>query len=573
MPPGSPAGELRFGNATWKAASLNAAFSVLLFPALLLGACSGGGGGGGSTDTGPGPVVATGDGSVRVSVQNPFSPNCAGAATGTLYPNAEVEPYLAVNPANSANFIAVWQQDRWSNGSSQGVVTGVSMNSGQSWQIRTVPFSICAGGTAANGGNFARATDPWVTFSPNGVAYQMALSSTGGTFTADSDNAMLVSRSTDGGLTWSTPAILVRDGAQAFNDKNAITADPTDARFVYAVWDRLPAGGGGPAYLARSTDGGLTWEPARSIFDPGVNSQTIGNLVVVLPNGTLVNLFTRIDGGPNNTQSASVAVIRSTDHGATWSAPIRVADMLARGARDPDTGTAIRDGAIIAQMAAGPNGELVAVWQDARFSSGARDGIALSRSTDAGLTWSAPVRVNADAAVQAFTPAVHVRADGTIGVTYFDLRSNTADPATLPTDYWLARSSDGVTWNESRVSGPFNLATAPIATGLFLGDYMALKSVGTTFLPLYVTTTADLTNRNDVFIKMLNLLAGSAEAGAADKVLQAEARLPTYLAPTAPPLKLTAELRQQFHEAIVRAMERRIPGWGERMKRKVVPPG
>ena len=35
----------------------------------------------------------------------------------------------------------------------------------------------------------------------------------------------------------------------------------------------------------------MTWEPARSIYDPGQNDQTIGNQIVVLPDGTLVDLF------------------------------------------------------------------------------------------------------------------------------------------------------------------------------------------------------------------------------------------------------------------------------------------
>ena len=106
---------------------------------------------------------------------------------------------------------------------------------------------------------------------------------------------MLVSRSTDSGQTWSNPSTLIRDGPLFFNDKNTITADPIDANYVYAVWDRLAAAGGGPAIFARTTDGGNTWEGARPIFDPGPRSQTIGNLIVVLPNGALINLFTQLD--------------------------------------------------------------------------------------------------------------------------------------------------------------------------------------------------------------------------------------------------------------------------------------
>src|SRR3954453_18768167 len=49
-------------------------------------------------------------------------PPCNGvpgsAQTGRNYPGTEVEPWVAVNPANQANLIGGWQQDRWTNGGS-----------------------------------------------------------------------------------------------------------------------------------------------------------------------------------------------------------------------------------------------------------------------------------------------------------------------------------------------------------------------------------------------------------------------------------------------------------------------
>jgi hypothetical protein len=524
-----------------------------------LGAC-----GGGSDSPAPAPAPPppppvvlpplAADAPTLISAPSPYAAGCTGeAGAGAPFTNAEVEPYVAVNPGNPNNFVAVWQQDRWATGSANGLMTAMTTNGGASWSRVSVPFSRCAGGTVTNGGDYARATDPWVTIAPDSTAFQMALSTSGASFTASSVNAMLVSRSTDGGLTWSNPVALIRDvGAGFFNDKNTITADPTDARFVYAVWDRLVASGGGPTYFARTTDGGVTWEAARPIYDPSTQSQTIGNVIAVLPNGTVVNLFAQLDtvGGAT---TASLRVVRSFDKGVNWTPATRIADLLSIGARDPENGTAIRDSALIPQIAAAPNGDLWVVWQDARFSGGARDGIALSRSTDGGATWSAPVQVNSAPNVQAFMPSIHVRADGTIGITYYDLRSNTADAATLPTELILARSDNGTTWQENRISTTFDLAIAPFARGLFLGDYQGLASANNVFIPVYVRTSAgDLNNRTDVYAVVANSLAAAAAP-------QARALRATPFRP-AP----DAQFRAQVHENIVRNMDRRIPGWSQR---------
>jgi hypothetical protein len=337
-----------------------------------------------------------GDSRVRASAPSSFAAGCDGTVpSGLLYTNAEVEPMMAVNFANTNNLIGVWQQDRWSNGGAAGLRTGVSQDGGRSWSIAQAPFTRCTGGTAANGGDYSRASDPWIAITPSGVAHQIAIAFNGGTFAAGSQSAVLASRSIDNGLTWSNPTTLIVDGSQFFNDKESISADRYKDGYVYATWDRLTQTAGGPSYFARTINNGATWEPARPIFDPGSRSQTLNNQIVALPppvvNGanTIVDFFTQIDVGANNAQTTRLALIRSTDNGVTWSAPIYVTTITAIGTHDPETGARLRDGATLGSFASGTNGSLVAVWQDARFSPGlTRDGIAFSRSLDGGVTWS-----------------------------------------------------------------------------------------------------------------------------------------------------------------------------------------
>lgn len=451
------------------------------------------------------PRASVGDSQVRVTGLSPFAQGCDQAPmTGTLYAGAEVEPQLAVDPQNASHLIGVWQQDRWSDGGARGLRTGYSFDGGLTWSLAQAAFSRCTGGNAGNGGDFPRASDPWVTIGPDAIAYQIAIAFNGATFAAGSSSAVLASRSIDGGRTWSSPATLIRDASAPFNDKESVTADPLASGYAYATWDRLEPSGHGPSYFARTTDGGTTWEAARPIYDPGGHNQTLNNQIVAAPaaGGVVLNdFFTEFDAAANNVVTHHLALVRSADRGTTWSAPIVVADVRAVGAVDPQDATReIRDAANLGSFAAGPGGLLVAVWQDARFSGGARDGIAFSRSVDGGATWSAPVEINAVTGVQAFLPTVSVRADGTIGVLYYDLRNDTASGATLLADAWLVTSRDGAAWSERHAGGPFDLDLAPtVEGGLFVGDYQGLASANGAFVALFAQTTHDADNRTDIF--------------------------------------------------------------------------
>jgi hypothetical protein len=451
---------------------------------------------------------------VRVSGTSPFAGSHCGLAgqRGRNFLNSEVEPFVDVSPANGKNIIGVWQQDRWSNSASRGNVVGASLDGGQTWKvIKQTKNSLCTGGTQANGGGYERASDPWVTIAPNGNAYLMSLAMDQDPNAHSDPDAMLVSKSTDGGLSWSNSSTLIRDAnPKRFNDKNSITADPNSSRYVYAVWDRIATIGSvlrGPTLFTRTTNGGRSWEEARVIFNPGDFAQTVGNQIAVRPQGELINIFTLIRNvrkpGP---PLLNVSVMRSEDKGRTWSGPIRFERMVNPSVVDPDDGDSVRTGNIIPDIAVDPDsGQLYAVWQDKRFDDGRHASVALSSSTDGGLRWSSAVKVNntptdiPSGNQQAFTPAVEVAQDGTVSVSYYDFRNNTPNTNTLQTDYWVVHchASERVEcsrgWQygaEVRLTkAPFNMERAPVAGGYFLGDYEGLANdeagEGTDFTSLF----------------------------------------------------------------------------------------
>ena len=479
--------------------------------------------------------------SVPVTGASPIAA-CNGdqPGSGTEFVNSEVEPWVAVNPADGPdndgilrdNLIGAWQQDRFNNGGSEGDVTASSRDGGMTWTINpNTKSSKCTGGTAANGGGYERASDPWVDFSPNGTAYLMTLSTDtnpGGFGTHP--HAMLVMRSTDGGATWSDPATLRRDeNPNVFNDKNTLTADPNDSSFAYAVWDRLVSPPGetpsrrafensvafrGPIWFSRTTNGGLTWEPARQIFDVSTLQQTIGNQIVVLPDdaefgGELVNFFDliRIASNRQKTRGFNIAVIRSGDNGATWSKKAAIVDRhftfqgLVIDPDDPNAATRpVRTGDIIPQGTVDPDsGAFYLVFQDARF--GPRSSIAFKQSLDGGRTWSPTIKINKtpeDVPIgnqQAFNPVATVLDDGTIGVRYSDFRNNTPDVATLGTDEFLIHChpatpttcADPDNWgSEVRMTeASYNMRQAPFARGWFVGDYVGMDTDGEDFLAFW----------------------------------------------------------------------------------------
>jgi hypothetical protein len=445
-----------------------------------------------------------------VSGPSPYA-SCTIGGPGTNYVNAEVEPWISVNPTNTSNIVGVWQQDRWSNGGAHGLVAGYSGNGGKNWQETTLPFSVCAPG----GLNYERASDPWDSFGPDGTLYTVSISFN----QSNNNNAVAAATSTDGGKTWGNVRVIIADNEpnfQFFNDKESVTADPVTAGEAYVVWDRLEAPNGnpdanlhtrafkGPAMFSKTVDGGKNWSTPKVIVGfTASNQQTIANQIVVDPrNGTLYDFFDLIMP-PSSPSPYNVAFIKSTNGGDTWTQPQIIANLQTVFVNDPNTGQSIRTGDIIPEPAIDPaTGKLYVVWQDSRFNGGHYDEVALSSSSDGGLTWTAPVRVNTPTGRPAFTPSVHVNSAGTVGVTYYDFRNLTTQTSTLPTDYWFTSSTNGGAsfGNEVHLAGSFDMLTAPYAGGYFVGDYEGLATVGSTFQPFFVqTNSGNTSNPTDVF--------------------------------------------------------------------------
>jgi hypothetical protein len=490
---------------------------------------------------------------VQVAPTDPFASCKPGKQVGTYYPGTQVEPRLAVDPTNPSHMVGVWQQDRWNDGGSFGNVAAVTFDAGKTWTEVAIPgITTCAGGA------YDRGSDPWVSFGPTGTVYVSSLALDGNDDTGVTESAVLVNRSTDGGLTWGPPATIIQSGTGVLNDKEAVTADPHNANLVYVVWDQpdlsFPSSGtGGQTFFSRSTDGGQTWSAPQVIFQSPGSDSSVGHQIVVLPNGTLVDAFNELHFDPSTfTTSYFLDILRSTDGGVTWSQPVVAAQQMTLGVNDPFDLNFVRSGANLPEVAADPaSGNLYAVWEDARFSNNQYESIAFAMSGDGGLTWSAPIQVNqtpvsSAAAVdsQAFTPAVAVNANGTVAVSYYDFRFGDAI-AGAGTDSWAVFGNPGgaggltnpANWgNEQRLTGAsFNLLNAPNASGWFLGDYEGLAATGNSF-EAFFSEAGSTFPQSAIFARQILAPAGGFSAA------QAASANPA----TALPAALSAQPRPQL---------------------------
>src|SRR5438067_2464375 len=191
--------------------------------------------------------------------------------------------------------------------------------------------------------------------------------------------------------------------------------------------------------------------------------------------------------------NAQLAFVKSTAGGSTWTQPHVIAPFNSVGVVDPNTGKAARVGDGLEEVAIDPaTGQLYAVYESStkfdknvKQSSGTSDDeILLVTSADGGASWTGPKVIHTANGLPTFTPTVAVNG-GRVAVTYYDSRNLQAgQTANWPTDYWVEYSTDaGVTWGgEQHIAGSFDLSTASVARGFFLGDYEGLQPSGSGFL-------------------------------------------------------------------------------------------
>jgi hypothetical protein len=391
------------------------------------------------------------------------------------FTNTDSQHQTAVEPdtfVSGSTIVAVSQIGRYFNGGASGTGFATSQNGGTSWTSGALP-GLTVNQTPS--GPYARTTDPVIAYdAADGVwlAQSLALDN------SPSGVALVVNRSTDGGLTWSGPVVSALAGAGEDFDKNWIVCDnhPASPHYgnCYQSWDDF--GDGDRILNNRSTDGGLTWSAPAQTANGAFG---LGGQPVVQPNGTV------IVPASNQFETAIIA-FRSTDGGVSWGNSVTVASVpshnVAGNLRSGPLPSAEIDGA----------GKVYVVWQDCRFRKACRSNdIVTSTSTD-GLAWSPVTRIPLDSlnsGVDHFIPGIGVDTttsgtSGKLALTYYFYRVAKCGTKRTPCQLEVghSQSSDGGTnWSTpTDVAGPFPVTwAADTSQGRMVGDYISTSWMGT----------------------------------------------------------------------------------------------
>jgi hypothetical protein len=246
-----------------------------------------------------------------------------------------------------------------------------------------------------SGGPYDAGGDPAVTFDSQGHAYYAGL----GFNRTSPPSTVAVNRGTfdaSGKLSWSAPTFINQTTSPAtLNDKEWIVADANSASpfrdRVYVTFTRFlfnPHNGRyveSPIMEATSSDGGRSFSTPQIIGGPAIYSQ--GSRPVVGPDGTVYVFF---DGATRLATLDSTYVVKSTDGGATFSAPVQVST-LHEIVSPADTLFRVNS---YPAAAVAPNGDVYANWStEMADANGGHAAAVYSKSTDGGATWSTPTPI------------------------------------------------------------------------------------------------------------------------------------------------------------------------------------
>ena len=334
-----------------------------------------------------------------------------GAPLNTYEPE---EPSIVINPNNTNHILVGSNSNNYY----------FSTNAGLTWQHGFLYSSFGVSG------------DPCVLVDQNGNYYYFHL-------VPDMSRVICQKTNSIGG-SWSNGSYTGVNGTKD-NDKEWAAIDQDNGN-IYVAWAQFDEHGSfntldsSEIQLSRSTDGGLTWSVPVVVSDrkgnaQGSNYSYHAPMPAIGPNNELYVTWMGPEG---------LMFDKSIDGGFTWlQNDINVSGFHINWLVFNVPGVEIVPGfpIISCDLSSGVyNGNIYICWTDQRSGYYDTD-VWLTKSTDAGLSWYPPIRVNDDGPGrhQFFAWMTIDQSNGYLYFVFYDRRNYT----TLQTDVYMARSTDG----------------------------------------------------------------------------------------------------------------------------------
>ena len=379
------------------------------------------------------------------------------------YRGEQIESSLTLGP--SGELVAAWKDSR---GAGTDIYVATSVDAGSTWSSPDV---------RVNSGN----ASAW-QFDP-----AVAVDALGGinvvwSDSRDGDSDIYFARSSDGGLSWTSPDVRINDAAHATGFYPSIALSSSGTILVaWAGESADPLRNDQDIYVARSTDEGATWNaPASVTTGPAAQASAFWPSLAAGPNGSLLIAWSDYRDGPMHVFAA-----RSLDDGITWTDPnVRVSPSTPNQeypwAIVTESGFGVgwidnRNGSLDVYYARSADGatwteapvvtvggpmryelriaadgpRVYAVWQEDRSGFGLWE-VHLARSDDGGGTWSPAVRLpdGPPSRADQTNPSIQVGRNGAAYALWMDHRDRgSIDYPLPPGDVYFSRSTDGgATW-------------------------------------------------------------------------------------------------------------------------------
>ncbi len=411
----------------------------------------------------------------------------SGAGTQLLqlsndpYTNGDSQHRTEVEPdtySYGSTIVSAFQAGRFTSVGSSNIGWATSTDGGITWQHGFLP-----GTTKLAGGPYDRITDPSVAYDAAHSTWMIATTVFQYISTGITAPAVLVSLSTDDGLSWSQPVTVADVGSRGHLDKDWIVCDDTSTSqyygHCYIEWDDIARNN--LIQMSTSTDGGRTWGVAKTTAD---HASGISGYPLVQPGGTVIVPI-------SNADQTAIMVFTSNDGGASWSRTVTITSVTSFSQsayfRDYILLTAGIDG----------SGRVYLVWVDCRFEANCHGNDLVMTTSVNGVVWT-PVRripiAPVGSGVDYYVSGLGV--DGStsgltthLALTFYYYSANCANDCTLSVGF-VSSVNGGYSWSaKARLAGPFP-ASWVAAGNNKVGDYISVSFSNGRAFPVFAVATA-----------------------------------------------------------------------------------